>query len=340
MSEDNKNLVEDVNNETTEDEFEDINNEATENEDFTEETVNDNPKRKKKEQIIVISVFLVLMVALFVAVFISNKKETEKQNELYSVKYANAEKYLQDGRYDEAISAFSEISEYGDSSQRIVEVKNLKIEKLIKDAQAVYDSGDKMKAYNMLEPESENEKVSALLVKYKKAIIAEAQKKVFWEDDDMSDERLIHAKTELDHWASDTRNLIVHVYYWHKEDGSKKIILRVLFADETKGYGFTPPVHPTGMKFKSDKGEMDFSVNFMDTKFEPLVYGSGWKEDVYVEMSLEEANSFAGLFKESDKVRIRVKGAQRHIDFTMNSKDAKGIIDIVEYINVVSKFDV
>ncbi len=353
MSEENKNLIEDENKdandsmsenedcqeekvkeETTEDE------DSEENEDGNEENKIEDDKRKKKQQIIFISILLIFVIVLFVAAFITDKKEAEKQNELYSVKYESAEKYLNEGQYDEAISVFYEISEYRDSNERIVEVQNLKTEKLIKDAQKIYDSGDKMKAYKMLSVESENEKVAAVLEKYKKALIADAEAKVFWVDDDMSDERLIRAKTEIDNWVSDTKNLIIHVYYWHTEDGNKKIMLRVLFADETEGYGFIPPVHPTDLKFKSDKGEIDFSVNFMNTKFEPLTFGSGWKEDIYVELSLEEANSLAKLFKDSDKVRIRAKGIDRHIDFTMSSKDAEGIIDIVDYINVVSEFGV
>lgn len=310
-------------------------------ESVAEETDNVESNQEKNHVIntkiyIISIVAIIAFIAIFLTCYIVNKESKYEK----AVALVNAEEY------DAALAAFAEIGSYKDSVKQINEI-NAKIEEeridaIISEAQEIYDSGDKLGAYKLLVPEKSNEKISEIIVDYKKEIVDEANTKIEWIEDSMSDYRWAFPKN--DDTIGFLPNLLSDPYFTiylaeSKTDPSQKVIcLRVITEEYT--VGFTPPVHPVTIRLRNDAGEIDIPVGLYDRDFEAGVYsGYDWKEKVTVEITLEQANEIYEMFKSDDPVKMRLIGSQRNRDFVLETDEAQAIMEIVEYLNVIYLID-
>ncbi len=286
-------------------------------------------------------IYIAVALAFVVVILVVNASYYESSSNETQSKYENAVSLAAEGKHDEALAAFEELGDYKDSAEQINKINTEKEEKrisaIITEAEALYDSGDKIGAYKLLLPEKTNEKVADILAVYEKEVLEEANTKIEWVEDSMSDYHWAFPKNDdtVGFLPSQVSDPYFIIYLSEsKIDPSKKAIkLMVRTTEYTEG--FTPPVHPMVVRLRNNVSEIDIQLSIYDTDFSAGLYEPyDWEEKIDVEITLDQANTIYEMFQSEEPVKMRLIGAQRHRDFTLENDEAQAITEIVEYINV------
>ncbi len=246
------------------------------------------------------------------------------------------------GKYDEAISIFTEIESSQTSAKLISKVKELKESSLLKlrieKAQELFDTGDKIGAYKMLKADKSNDNVEKILNQYAEVIIEEISSKIYWEEDDMSDYHWAHAKSE----PTGGSLPLIQLYLSQNKNDPAEITYFIFLQFATVGGLETYPLHPQSFRLKSDCGSVDFTAIPSLNDYEFINELDGYTlvctvlENSTAVLSIDQVNTIADMVKHSESAVLRVNGATKSSDLLLYFSDyATAITDIIEFINIM-----
>ncbi len=245
------------------------------------------------------------------------------------MKYNAAIEHVQEGSYDEAITICKEIENYKDTTKLIAKAEELKMDAIItskiESAQELYNAGDTTAAYKILVEHRDNEKVMELLEVYEKEMMEEVSSKVICDDATVSDCYLINSVKS----KNEEPVALGICFVQSKEDASENdIYLYYRFYHGSK-YKFTTPVHPHTLKLLTDNGEIDIPIGIDDREFTSS--GGLWFESILTQITLEQANEIAEIYKGFEEIDVRAIGPS---SYHAEQVAENGVVDIIEYINV------
>ncbi len=247
------------------------------------------------------------------------------------IKYNTALELVQEGSYDEAIAIYKEIGNYKDATNLIAKTEELKkdaiITSKIESAQELYKAGDTAAAYKMLVEYKDDEEVIELLEVYKKEMLEEVSSKVNFEDAAAPEYYQISSVKS----KNEEPVALGICFAQSKEDSSENYIYLYYRFFHGSKYAFTTPVHPHTLKLRTDNGEIDIPIGINDREF--TASGSFWFESIFTQITLEQANEIAEIYKGFEEVDVIAIGPSTHYDGQVAEN---GVVDVIDYINVVN----
>lgn len=245
------------------------------------------------------------------------------------MKYNAAMELVQEGSYEKAIAICKKIENYKDVSKLIAKAEELQkdaiITSKIESAQKLHNEGNTTDAYKMIVEYQDNDDVIKLLEVYEKEMLEKVSSKVICDDTTISDCYLVN--------SVDSKNegpVALGIFFVQsKEDTSENnIYLYYRFYHGSK-YAFTTPVHPHTLKLQTDNGEIDISIGVDDREFTSS--GGLWFESILTQITLEQANEIAEIYKSFEEIDVRAIGSSSYHDEQVAEN---GVVDIIDYINV------
>lgn len=308
-------------------------NDASDSIDITAESVDieeniSKALHNKKPVIIVIAALL--LVALLGSVLVCNVF-------IPNSKYKKAIELKEKDSYDEAIAIFSELGDYKDSSDLINEIKaekeEARINALINNAQSLYDSGDKLGAYQMLLSEKQNEAVSEMLAKYKNEILNQANSNIEWDDARSESYRyatIIDGDT-IELPAGPSVNFALQVS--KNNPSEKRIFLEYAVIQSLAGNNL--PSHPVSVVFENGTDRIELPARYNDVNIEVDYSIGGWWEIGGVIVTLEQANAIVEMFSSNQNVSMSLVGVSRQRNYVLGESEAQALKEMAEYLNIV-----